>query len=54
MRWALRALGRLAVLYMKNPEAQRAIKEQWSGTLDKSSSMGYALFVGRKQGSQES
>jgi arsenite methyltransferase len=48
-RWALRAIGRLIVLYLSNPEARQAIKEQWSGTLEKSSAMGYGLFSGRKQ-----
>lgn len=48
MRWALRAIGRLIFLYLTNPAAQRAVKEQWSSTLEKSPSMGYGLFVGRK------
>lgn len=47
-RWALRAMGRLMVLYLSNPQARQAIKEQWSGTLDKSSAMGYGIFIGRK------
>jgi arsenite methyltransferase len=48
-RWALRAFGRLAVLVITNPQARQAIKEQWSGTLEKSPSLGYGLFVGRKR-----
>ena len=52
-RWALRALGRLIVLYITNPEARQAIKEQWGGTLEKCPSLGYGLFIGRKQETQE-
>jgi arsenite methyltransferase len=48
LAWALRAIGRLIVLYLTNPNARRAVKEQWGGTLEKSSSMGYGLFIGRK------
>jgi SAM-dependent methyltransferase len=48
-RWALRALGRLARLALTNPQARQAIQAQWSGTLEKSSSLGYGLFAGRKQ-----
>jgi hypothetical protein len=48
-RWALRAIGRLIVLYISNPDGRQAIKDQWGGTLEKTSSMGYGLFVGRKR-----
>jgi hypothetical protein len=48
LRWALRAIGRLLTLYISNPGIRQAIRAQWSGTLDKTSSMGYLLLVGRK------
>jgi ubiquinone/menaquinone biosynthesis C-methylase UbiE len=47
-RWALRSIGRLIALYFSNPAARKAIKEQWNGTLEKSSAMSYGLFVGKK------
>jgi ubiquinone/menaquinone biosynthesis C-methylase UbiE len=48
LRWSLRAIGRLLTLYISNPGIRQAIRAQWSGTLDKTSSMGYLLLVGRK------
>jgi SAM-dependent methyltransferase len=48
LRWAIRALGRLFILYLTNPHARQAVREQWGGTLEKTSSMGYGLFVGKK------
>lgn len=48
LRWALKAIVRLLILYISNPGVRLAIREQWSGTLDKTSSMGYLLLVGRK------
>jgi len=47
-RWALRAIGRLIAFYISNPHMREAVKEQWSGTLEKSSAMSYGLFTGRK------
>jgi ubiquinone/menaquinone biosynthesis C-methylase UbiE len=47
-RWALRAIGRLIALYLSDPNARKAVKEQWSGTLEKSSAMSYGLFAGKK------
>jgi ubiquinone/menaquinone biosynthesis C-methylase UbiE len=47
-RWALRAIGRLIALYLSDANARKAIKEQWSGTLEKSPALSYGLFVGRK------
>jgi hypothetical protein len=47
-RWALRAIGRLIALYISDPNARKAVKEQWSGTLEKSSTMSYGLFMGKK------
>jgi ubiquinone/menaquinone biosynthesis C-methylase UbiE len=47
-RWALRAIGRLIALYVSDPKARTAIKEQWGGTLEKSSAMSYGLIVGKK------
>jgi len=31
-----------------NPHARQAVRDQWSGTLEKTASMGYGLFVGKK------
>jgi hypothetical protein len=36
------------MLCLRNPAARHAIKEQWGGTLEKSSAMGYGLFTGQK------
>jgi hypothetical protein len=46
--WAMGALGRLFVLSLTNPAARQAVREQWNGTLEKTSSMGYGLFAGKK------
>jgi ubiquinone/menaquinone biosynthesis C-methylase UbiE len=48
VRWTLRAMGRLIAFYISNPNVRKAIKEQWSGTLEKTSAMSYGLFVGEK------
>lgn len=48
-RWALLAIGRLIRLYVTNPAARPAIREQWGSTSEAVRYMGYGLFAGEKQ-----
>lgn len=47
-RWLMRAWGRAARLYIRNPGVRQAIKAQFDFPADVMAQMGYGLFVGRK------
>jgi arsenite methyltransferase len=48
-RWALQAFGRLLRLYLTQPAARQSLKAQFGSSAGSLESMGYGIFVGRKQ-----
>jgi ubiquinone/menaquinone biosynthesis C-methylase UbiE len=47
-RWALRAFGRLFLLYLTKPAIRKSIKDSFDAPLEVLKLMGYALFIGKK------
>lgn len=48
-RWVLKAFGRLLRLYLTRPAARQSLKAQFGSSTGSLKSMGYGIFVGRKQ-----
>ena len=48
-RWTLQAFGRLFRLYLTQPAARQSLKAQFGSSAGSLKTMGYGIFVGRKQ-----
>jgi arsenite methyltransferase len=48
-RWALKAFGRLFVLYLTQPAARQSLKAQFGSSAGSLKTMGYGIFAGRKE-----